>query len=33
MFFSLLYSAVLSYMAIVEHNPKNQLSAMQRYTA
>jgi len=29
MFFSLLYSALLSCMAIVEHNPKNRLSAMQ----
>jgi hypothetical protein len=33
MFFSLLYSAVLSYMAMVEHNPANRLSAMQRHTA
>jgi hypothetical protein len=33
MFFSLLYSAVLSGMAIVEHNPKNRLSAVQRHTA
>ena len=33
MFFPLLYSAVLSCMAIGEHNPKNRLSAMQRHTA